>query len=184
MTLLSVEDLHTHFVARTLDNEVRTARALNGVTFTLEAGRALGIVGETGAGKSLTAHSVMGLLRPPARIVQGRDQLADARLADRAHPEHPEDGDELRLEDLLILGQGRRLPPGATLIDPRRREGLEGWRVAFIRPPLAPVARGQDLPFEPDGFVPPDPPERLLPEAALDVIPPELIPRARALDGH
>ena len=80
MTLLSVEDLHTHFVARDLDNEVRTARALNGVTFALEAGRALGIVGETGAGKSLTAHSVMGLLRPPARIVKGRIVLEGREL--------------------------------------------------------------------------------------------------------
>ena len=72
MKLLSVEDLHTHFVSRSLDNEVRVARALNGVGFSLERGRILGLVGETGAGKSLTALSIMGLLRPPARIVAGR----------------------------------------------------------------------------------------------------------------
>ena len=72
MTLLRVEDLHTHFISRNLDNEIRTARALNGVSFTVEAGRVLGLVGETGAGKSLTATSVMGLLRPPAKIVGGR----------------------------------------------------------------------------------------------------------------
>ncbi len=72
MSLLEVEDLHTHFIARGLDNRIRTARALNGVSFTLDAGRTLGLVGETGAGKSLTALSIMGLLRPPARIVQGR----------------------------------------------------------------------------------------------------------------
>ncbi len=70
--LLEVRDLHTHFVARDLDNRVRTARALNGVSFSLGAGRILGLVGETGAGKSLTALSILGLLRPPARVVAGQ----------------------------------------------------------------------------------------------------------------
>jgi peptide/nickel transport system ATP-binding protein/oligopeptide transport system ATP-binding protein len=51
---------------------LRVAKALNGVSFSLEAGRVLGLVGETGAGKSLTATSIMGLLRPPAKIVGGR----------------------------------------------------------------------------------------------------------------
>ncbi|HEV7268976.1 MAG TPA: ABC transporter ATP-binding protein [Falsiroseomonas sp.] len=80
--LLDVRDLHTHFIARDLDNKVRTARALNGVSFSLAPGRILGLVGETGAGKSLTALSVLGLLKPPARIVggqalfEGRDLLA------------------------------------------------------------------------------------------------------------
>ena len=72
MSLLAVEDLHTHFISRDLDNRVRVARALNGVSFTLDAGRILGLVGETGAGKSLTATSIMGLLRPPAKLVGGR----------------------------------------------------------------------------------------------------------------
>lgn len=80
--LLDVRGLHTHFIARDLDNRVRTARALNGVSFTLAPGRILGLVGETGAGKSLTALSVLGLLKPPARVVagqalfEGRDLLA------------------------------------------------------------------------------------------------------------
>ena len=72
MSLLAVEDLHTHFISRDLDNRLRVARALNGVSFTLEAGRVLGLVGETGAGKSLTATSIMGLLRPPAVLIGGR----------------------------------------------------------------------------------------------------------------
>jgi peptide/nickel transport system ATP-binding protein/oligopeptide transport system ATP-binding protein len=80
--LLEVRDLHTHFIAYDLDNKLRTARALNGVSFTLAPGRILGLVGETGAGKSLTALSVLGLLKPPARVVggqaffEGRDLLA------------------------------------------------------------------------------------------------------------
>ena len=67
-----IGDLHTHFISRDLDNRLRVARALNGVSFTLEAGRVLGLVGETGAGKSLTATSIMGLLRPPAVLIGGR----------------------------------------------------------------------------------------------------------------
>jgi peptide/nickel transport system ATP-binding protein/oligopeptide transport system ATP-binding protein len=80
--LLEVRDLHTHFIAYDLDNRLRTARALNGVSFSLQPGRILGLVGETGAGKSLTALSVLGLLKPPARVVggqallEGRDLLA------------------------------------------------------------------------------------------------------------
>jgi peptide/nickel transport system ATP-binding protein/oligopeptide transport system ATP-binding protein len=71
MPLLHVENLHTHFITRAMDNRIRVAKALNGVDFTVEAGETLGLVGETGAGKSLTALSIMGLLRPPARVVEG-----------------------------------------------------------------------------------------------------------------
>jgi peptide/nickel transport system ATP-binding protein/oligopeptide transport system ATP-binding protein len=69
--LLDVEDLHVEFAARGLDNRVRVARALNGVSFTVDAGEVVGLVGETGAGKSLTALAAMGLLRAPARIPRG-----------------------------------------------------------------------------------------------------------------
>ncbi len=82
MNLLQVQDLHTHFIARDLDNRIRTAKALNGVSFSVQSGRLLGLVGETGAGKSLTALSIMGLLRAPAKVVggsivmEGQDLLA------------------------------------------------------------------------------------------------------------
>lgn len=72
MTLLAVDDLHVEFAARGMDNRVRVAQALNGVSFTVSAGEVLGLVGETGAGKSLTALAAMGLLRPPALIPRGR----------------------------------------------------------------------------------------------------------------
>jgi peptide/nickel transport system ATP-binding protein/oligopeptide transport system ATP-binding protein len=72
MSLLSVEGLHTHFVTRSASGELRTARALSGVSFRLQAGETLGLVGESGAGKSLTAISMLGLVRPPGRVVQGR----------------------------------------------------------------------------------------------------------------
>src|SRR5207247_2147264 len=54
-------------------------KAVDGVSFTLEAGEVLGIVGESGSGKSMTALSLMRLIpSPPARIVGGR-ALFDGR---------------------------------------------------------------------------------------------------------
>ena len=67
MALLDVTDLHTYFHTRE-----GVVRAVDGVSFTLERGQTLGIVGESGCGKSVTALSIMGLIpKPPARIEQG-----------------------------------------------------------------------------------------------------------------
>ncbi len=67
MALLEVNDLHTHFFTRE-----GVVRAVDGVSFSVERGKTLGIVGESGCGKSVTALSIMGLIpQPPARIVEG-----------------------------------------------------------------------------------------------------------------
>jgi peptide/nickel transport system ATP-binding protein/oligopeptide transport system ATP-binding protein len=114
VSLLEVADLHTHFIARGLDNRIRIARALNGVSFTLDAGRTLGLVGETGAGKSLTALSIMGLLRPPARIVAGTIRFAgrDLTAADE------DELSQLRGGSMALIVQSPR-----TALDPLTRVG-------------------------------------------------------------
>jgi len=66
MPLLSVRDLRTYFVA-----DEGTTRAVDGATFDLYAGKTLGIVGETGCGKSVTARSILRIVERPGRIVSG-----------------------------------------------------------------------------------------------------------------
>jgi oligopeptide/dipeptide ABC transporter ATP-binding protein len=67
VALLEVDDLRTHFFTRE-----GTVRAVDGVSFSVDMRKTLGIVGESGCGKSVTALSIMGLIpKPPARIVSG-----------------------------------------------------------------------------------------------------------------
>jgi oligopeptide/dipeptide ABC transporter ATP-binding protein len=67
MSLLTVEDLRVHlFTARGV------VRAVDGVSFSVDSGKSLGIVGESGCGKTMTALALMRLIpAPPARIVSG-----------------------------------------------------------------------------------------------------------------
>src|SRR5213083_2442708 len=68
MSLLEVNELKTQFFTR--DGVVR---AVDGVTFHLDQGETLGLVGESGCGKSVTALSLMRLIpQPPGRIVSGQ----------------------------------------------------------------------------------------------------------------
>ena len=81
--VLEVRNLVTRF-----DTEQGVVNAVNGVSFTVDAGRALAIVGESGCGKSVTALSIMGLVPGPRGRIEsgevlfgGRDLLSLSRAA-------------------------------------------------------------------------------------------------------
>jgi oligopeptide/dipeptide ABC transporter ATP-binding protein len=77
VALLEVDNLQTHFFTRE-----GVVRAVDGVSFTVEPGKTLGIVGESGCGKSVTALSIMSLLpQPPAKIVGGSVRFEGFDLA-------------------------------------------------------------------------------------------------------
>jgi oligopeptide/dipeptide ABC transporter ATP-binding protein len=67
--LLEVSDLRTQF---TSFGGSRVVRAVDGVSFTLNEGETLGLIGESGCGKTTTCLSIVGLLPPAARIASGR----------------------------------------------------------------------------------------------------------------
>jgi len=78
---LAVEGLKTHFFTRT-----SVIKAVDDVSFSVNAGEVLGLVGESGSGKSVTGFSILGLIDPPGRIVDGRI-LFDGRDISRL-PDH------------------------------------------------------------------------------------------------
>jgi peptide/nickel transport system ATP-binding protein len=70
--VLAVHDLRTVF-----DTDRGTARAVDGVSFEVAAGEAVGLVGESGCGKSVTALSLLRLIRPPGSIAPGSQIVFD-----------------------------------------------------------------------------------------------------------
>ncbi len=82
-TLLSVNNLKTHFYS-----SGKTIRALDGVSFDIEAGTVFGLVGETGCGKSVTALSILRLIPyPPGKIVGGEIHFRGKSLLDLSDEE-------------------------------------------------------------------------------------------------
>ena len=75
MSLLQVQDLVVEF-----PNRHGTLRALDGISFDIAPGEILGVVGESGAGKSLTGAAIIGLLEPPGRIASGQIRLQGERI--------------------------------------------------------------------------------------------------------
>jgi peptide/nickel transport system ATP-binding protein len=73
--VLSVRDLRVEFVTRR-----GVLKAIDGVSFDIAPGEVLGVVGESGAGKSVTGSAVIGLIDPPGRIAGGEVWLSGQRI--------------------------------------------------------------------------------------------------------
>src|SRR6185436_3404824 len=67
LNVLDVRNLKTHFFT-----DAGVVKAVDDVSFSVEKGRTLGLVGESGCGKSVTAMSIARLISPPGRIVGGQ----------------------------------------------------------------------------------------------------------------
>src|SRR5947199_4652614 len=79
--VLPLRNLRLGFVTRH-----NTLRAIDGVSFDIAKGEVLGVVGESGAGKSVTGLAVIGLIDPPGRISGGEIHLSGLRI-DHLPPE-------------------------------------------------------------------------------------------------
>jgi len=96
--LLEVRNLRVEFPTRR-----GTLLALDNVSFEIAPGEILGVVGESGAGKSLTGSAIIGLLEPPGRIAGGEIRLDGQRIDNLPH-------------DQMRAIRGRRI--GAVFQDP------------------------------------------------------------------
>jgi peptide/nickel transport system ATP-binding protein len=107
--LLSVRDLKVAFADRR-----GTLAAVDGVSFDIAAGEVLGVVGESGAGKSVTGAAIIGLIEPPGRIAAGEVRLQGRRI------------DTLAPHELRAI-RGRRIgmvfQDPLTSLDPLQRIG-------------------------------------------------------------
>src|SRR5258705_809159 len=96
MHLLEVNNLQTHFPTR-----AGLVRAVDGVSFYLQRGELLGLVGESGCGKSMTALSIMRLIAPPRKIVGGEILLEWEDLLNLSESEMR----QLRGDDIAMIFQ-------------------------------------------------------------------------------
>ena len=91
MSLLEVRNLRVEFPTRR-----GTLVALDDVSFSIAPGEVLGVVGESGAGKSMTGAAIIGLLEPPGRVAGGQILLEGKRI------------DNLRYEQMRAI-RGRQI---------------------------------------------------------------------------
>jgi len=94
--LLEVKDLRTHFPTR-----AGLVKAVDGVSFYLDRGELLGLVGESGCGKSITALSIMRLIAPPGKIVSGHINFDDKDLLKLSEEEMR----QMRGDDIAMIFQ-------------------------------------------------------------------------------
>ena len=82
--LLRVDDLRAYYFGF---RGTRVVKAIDGVSFSVEAGETFGLVGESGCGKTSTCHAIVRLLPPSARIVSGRIELEGEDLLGKSQTE-------------------------------------------------------------------------------------------------
>jgi oligopeptide/dipeptide ABC transporter ATP-binding protein len=80
--LLDVRNLKTHFFTRE-----GVVKAVDGVDLSIRPGEVLGLVGESGCGKSVTSRSIMGLIKKPGKIVEGEVLFEDQNLLELSEKE-------------------------------------------------------------------------------------------------
>jgi oligopeptide transport system ATP-binding protein len=107
--VLEVKNLSVEFSTDGVNSHV-----LNGVSFTIDPGETLGLVGESGAGKSVLVMSIVGLLRKPGRIVDGEVILNGRSLRDLSQ----RDAQQLRGKQLSMIMQNAR-----SALDPLAKVG-------------------------------------------------------------
>ena len=95
--ILEVADLHVHF-----PTPRGPVKAVDGVSFSLQPGERLGLIGESGSGKSTIALAVMRLIKPPGEIVGGRILLDGTDLLDLSEEEMR----RRRLSEIALVMQG------------------------------------------------------------------------------
>jgi peptide/nickel transport system ATP-binding protein len=103
--LLSVHNLKTYF-----PQDEGTVKAVDGVSFDLYPGRTLGIVGESGCGKSITARSILRIVDRPGRIIEGQILFRRQKVATGAHNDTVVD-----LAQLAPYGEDIRAIRGAEI---------------------------------------------------------------------
>jgi oligopeptide/dipeptide ABC transporter ATP-binding protein len=95
--VLEIVDLRTHFFT-----QAGVVRAVDGVSYSVRAGETLGVVGESGCGKSVTALSILRLVaNPPGRIVGGEIRFGGSNLLDLSESEM----EDIRGNDISMIFQ-------------------------------------------------------------------------------
>ena len=123
-TVLCVEHLCTSFF--TQNGEIK---AVNDVSISVPRGRIIGIVGESGCGKSMTARSIMRLLHYPGRIVSGSIKLAGTELLELSEHEMS----AVRGEEIGVIFQ-----EPMTSLNPVMRVGLQVRETLLLHRKISP----------------------------------------------
>lgn len=96
MRLINVENLHVHFPV-----EQGVVKAVRGISFEIECGETLAIVGESGCGKSTTAHALMRLISAPGYIDAGSIQVNNLNLLEQSE----RNMEKIRGKDIAMIFQ-------------------------------------------------------------------------------